>query len=79
MRNQNKTKVYLLATVFLIAFIGFFVSITYVKWHGSIMIYPAFISLIIMLGCGWRLEKLQRDNGIKKFKDILKYLAARHK
>ncbi|MDT0656338.1 hypothetical protein [Staphylococcus chromogenes] len=79
MKNRNKKEFYLLATVFAIAFIGFFVSIAYVKWHGSIMIYPAFISLIIMLGAGWSLDKLLRDNEIKKFKDILKYLEKNHK
>nr|WP_263313404.1 hypothetical protein [Mammaliicoccus sp. Marseille-Q6498] len=71
MKNQ---KTYLLATIFLITFIGFFVSISYVKWYGSIMIYPAFISLIIMLICGWSLKNLQQDNEVRKFKDIIKYL-----
>lgn len=74
MENQKKKKIYFLTAIFLIAFIGFFVSIAYVKWYGSIMIYPAFISLIIMLVCGWSLEKLPKNNGIRKFKDILKYL-----
>lgn len=38
------------------------------------MLYPALISIIILLFSGWQLDKFKEDKDLKNFKEIIKYL-----
>jgi DNA-binding XRE family transcriptional regulator len=73
MKNTNK-KIYIYSFIFIVSLISFFVSISYVKFHGVVMLYPALISIIILLFSGWQLDKFKEDKDLKNFKEIIKYL-----
>ncbi|HGO3577723.1 TPA: hypothetical protein ACK03X_002678 [Staphylococcus aureus] len=73
MKNTNK-KIYIYSFIFIASLISFFVSISYVKFHGVVMLYPALISIIILLFSGWQLDKFKEDKDLKNFKEIIKYL-----
>lgn len=71
---KNKKYLYTYIFIFIIGFIGFFVSISYVKWYGAIMMYPTIISILIILTAGWRLDKIKKDSNVENFKEIIDYL-----